>query len=127
METIRKINDELAVAGQITLEELEQIAQAGYKSVLNLRSPQEAGFQSSEQPCSQLLGLQYVNLPIESTEINHQIVLLVFKKITELPKPVLIHCDSAMRAAIMVFLYIATKQGISLDMAFQQAINLGLL
>lgn len=127
MEIIRKINDELAIAGQITLEQLTQIAHAGYKSVLNLRSPDEAGFQSSEQLNPHLLGLHYVNLPIKATEINPQIALQVFQKITELPKPTLVHCDSGMRAATLIFMYIATKQGISLDLAFQQAINLGLL
>ncbi len=127
METIKKINDELAIAGQITSEELEQIAEEGYKSVLNLRSPDEAGFQSSEQLHTQLLGLQYVNLPIKVTEINPQVALHVFKKIDELPKPTLVHCDSALRSAIIILVYIATRQGISVEQAFKQAVNLGLL
>jgi len=32
METIRKINDELTIAGQVTLEQLEQVAQEGFVS-----------------------------------------------------------------------------------------------
>lgn len=127
METIRKINDDLAISGQITSEQLKQIAEAGYKSVLNLRSPDEAGFQSSEQLNPHLLGLQYVNLPIKATEINPQVALQVFQKINELPKPTLVHCDSGIRSIIMVFIYIATKQGMSLDQAFKQVVNLGLL
>ena len=127
METIRKINDELAIAGQITSEQLAQIAEAGYKSVLNLRSPDEAGFQNSEQLNPQLLGLQYVNLPIKIEQINSQVALQVFQEINELPKPTLVHCDSGMRSATIIFMYIATKQGISLDLVFEQAINLGLL
>ncbi len=39
MKTISKINDELAIARQVTPEQLQQIAQSGFKSVLNLRSP----------------------------------------------------------------------------------------
>lgn len=127
MEKIRKINDELAIAGQITSEQLKQIAEAGYKSILNLRSPDEVGFQSSEQLNPQLLGLQYVNLPIKTTEINPQVALQVFQKLNELPKPTLVHCDSGMRSATIIFMYIATRQGISLDLAFKQAINLGFL
>lgn len=127
METIRKINDDLAVSGQIHTEELNQIIQAGYKSVLNLRSPDETGFQSSEQLCTQRLGLQYVNLPTKTTEINPQVALQVLKKISELPKPTLVYCDNGMRSAIVIFIYIATQQGISLEMAFKKAISLGLL
>ncbi len=126
METIRKINDDLAIAGQITSEELEQIAEEGYKSVLNLRSPDEAGFQSSEQLRTQLLGLQYVNLPLKATEINPQVVLHVFQQLDKLPKPTLVHCDSAVPVTI-ILIYIATRQGISVDQAFKQAVNLGLL
>ena len=127
METIRKINDDLAIAGQITLEQLKHIAAAGYKSVLNLRSPDEAGFQSSEKLDPQLLGLQYVNLPVKSKQINSQVALQVFQTINEMPKPTLVHCDSGMRSATIIFMYIATRQGISLDLVFQQAANLGLL
>jgi uncharacterized protein (TIGR01244 family) len=127
METIRKINDDLAIAGQITSEQLKQIAQAGYKSILNLRSPDEVGFQSSEQLNPQLLDLLYVNLPVKATEINPQIALQVFQKINELPKPTLVHCDNGMRSATIIFMYIATRQGISLDLVFRQAIELGLL
>lgn len=127
METVRKINNELAIAGQIAPEDLKQLADRGYKSVLNLRSPDEQGFQDSEQLYTQLLGLHYANLPTKLTEINPQMALQVFQKIAELPKPTLIHCDSAVRAIAMVLMYIATKQGMSLEDAFKQAENLGLL
>lgn len=127
METIRKISDDLAIAGQITLDQLKQIAEAGYKSVLNLRSPDETGFQGSEQLNPYLLGLEYVHLPIKLTEMNPQSVIQVLQKISELPKPILVHCDSGMRSAIVIFMYIATKQGIALDIAFNKAVSLGLL
>ncbi len=127
MDTIKKINNELSIAGQIFPEELKQLADDGYKSVLNLRSPDEQGFQDSEQLYTQLLGLHYANLPTKLTEINPQIARQVFQKIAEMPKPTLIHCDSAVRAIAMVLMYIATKQGMSLEEAFQQAENLGLL
>ncbi|MBD2212861.1 hypothetical protein H6G27_23735 [Nostoc linckia FACHB-104] len=127
MDTIRKINNELTIAGQINSEELKKLADEGYKSVLNLRSPDEIGFQSSEQFYTQLLGLHYANLPIKITEINPSITTQVFKTISELPKPTLIHCDSSVRAIAMVLMYLATRQGMSLEQAFKQAENLGLL
>ena len=73
MEPIRKINDELAIAGQITSEQLKQIAQEGFKSVLNLRSPDEEGFLSNEQEQANALGLYYINLPIKIETINDEL------------------------------------------------------
>ncbi len=127
MNTIRKINNELAIAGQITPDQLQQIADDGYKSVLNLRSFDEKDLLDDEQDKVEFLGLFYINLPIKSEEINHQAALQIFNVITELPKPILIHCDNSIRSAAIVLLYIATKQGITFEKAFQQTIKLGLL
>lgn len=49
MENVKKINNELTVAGQITPEQLQQAVEEGFKSVLNLRSPDEEGFLVDEQ------------------------------------------------------------------------------
>ena len=126
METIRKINDDLAIAGQITLEELQQIVASDFKSVLNLRSPDEEGFLSSEQQQAEALGLDYVNIPLKVEELNDKIAKLVFQELNKLPKPTLVHCSSAMRAAAMVLMHIATRQGVTLQQAFKQAEQLGL-
>ena len=126
MQSIRKINDELAIAGQVTSEQLQQIAQWEYKSVLNLRSPDEEGFLSSEQQQAEDLGLYYVNIPVKVSGINDEIANRVFKQINELPKPTLVHCSSAMRAAAIVLMHIATRQGVTFKQAFKQAEQLGL-
>jgi uncharacterized protein (TIGR01244 family) len=127
MNTIRKINDELTIAGQITQEQLHEIAHEGYKSVLNLCSPQENCSLDNEKEKIEFLGLCYINLPINAQEINHQATLQVFQTIAELPKPALIHCDNSLRSAIIVLLYICTKHGITFEQAFQQVKKLGLL
>lgn len=126
METVRKINDELAIAGQVTLEQLQQIAQEGFKSVLNLRSLDEDGFLTDEQQQVENLGLYYVNIPIQVEAINYEIAAQVLKQIDELSKPALVHCNCAIRSAAMVLMHIATRQGVSLKQAFMQAEELGL-
>ncbi len=127
METIRKITHDLAVAGQIESEQLKQIAQEGFKSVLNLQSPEEKGFLLNEQQQVEDLGLRYVHMPITLDAINHNdLTIQVLQQIAELAKPVLVHCSSDVRAAAMVLMYIATQQGVPLDKALQQAEKLGL-
>ncbi len=127
MNIVRKINDDLAIAGQVTLVQLKQIADDGYKSVLNLRLPDEIGLLVDEEEKTELLGLYYINLPFKPEDINDGATLEIFQRITKLPKPILIHCDNSIRSATIVLLYIALKQGIGFEKALQKAINLGLI
>lgn len=126
MQPIRKINNELTIAPQLTLEQLKQIAQEDFKSVLNLRSPDETGFLSSEQQQAESLGLFYVNIPVNLEAINDDVITEVLKQINQLPKPILVHCDSAIRAAALVLIYIDTQQGATLEQACNKAKQLGL-
>ena len=58
MESVKKINDELSVAGQLNPEQLQQASTQGYKSILNLRSPEEEGFVKDEQKQAEAAKLQ---------------------------------------------------------------------
>ena len=126
MQPIRKINNQLTIAPQLTLEQLKQIAQEDFKSVLNLRSPDETGFPSSEQQQAESLGLFYINIPVNLEAINDDVITEVIKQIHQLPKPILVHCDSAIRAAALVLIYIDTQQGATLEQACNKAKQLGL-
>lgn len=126
METVRKINDELAIAGQLTCDDLKQIALEGFQSVLNLRSPTEEGFLTDEQPLAEVLGLAYMNAPLTADAIDDALANRVLQLIDYLPKPILIHCSSGMRAAAMALMHVATRQGMTLDRAFGQARRMGL-
>lgn len=126
METIRKINDDLAIAGQIVPEQLKQIYQQGFKSVLNLRSPDEEGFLNNEQQYVEALGLNYINIPIKVETITAEIADRILNTIDELSKPALVHCNNSMRSAAIVLMHISTHQGVSLIQAFKQAEKIGL-
>ncbi|MEH2115164.1 protein tyrosine phosphatase family protein [Nostoc sp.] len=125
MENVKKINNELAVAGQVTLEQLQQAVSEGYKSVLNLRSPDEQGFISDEQQQAQALGLHYINIPVKPNEISDELTTEVLEQIDRLPKPALIHCASAMRAGVMAFMNVATRQGMTPEQIFEKAAEAG--
>jgi uncharacterized protein (TIGR01244 family) len=101
MENVKKINDELSVAGQVTPEQLQQAAQEGFQSVLNLRSPDEEGFWEEEQQQVEALGLKYINIPVKISDMKEELATEVLKQIDELPKPALIHCGVSMRAGAM--------------------------
>jgi len=127
MDTVRKINNELAIAGQITPDQFQKITEDGYKSVLNLRSPDERGLLDNEQEKLEFLGLRYINFPMKFEEINNRTTLQILQTINELPKPLLIHCDNSIRSSVLALLYVATKQGITFEKALELSSNLGLI
>ncbi|MGG6297965.1 beta-lactamase hydrolase domain-containing protein [Leptolyngbya sp. AN02str] len=127
MDTIRKITNDLAIAGQITLDDVHQLTQENYQTVVNLRSPKETGFLAEEQLKLENLGLYYVNLPIQLKSLNFDALLWVTQQIFELPKPILIHCDNGIRSSMVALMQIAMKQGMKAEDAFQKVATLGLL
>lgn len=125
METVWKINDDLSIAGLVSLPELQQLTKNGFQSVLNLRSMQAALLKNEQQTVHQL-GLRYVHLPIDSEVMNTELATMVLQCLDELPKPTLVYCNNAILAAAIVLMYIAMQQGEPLQQAFQRAERLGL-
>jgi len=124
MDNTIALSPEFAIAGQITSDELKAAKQAGYQAVLNLRVPGEQGFFDDEQMQAQAAGLRYVNLPVSPNEIS-QVADQVITQLDELPKPVLVHCGSALRAGAMVLAYLGTRQGKSAETVLEEARQAG--
>ncbi|GAB4375615.1 MAG: hypothetical protein Kow00121_21590 [Elainellaceae cyanobacterium] len=126
MDAVRKITDDLAIAGQVTSEQLQQMAYEGYRSVLNLRSPCENASFSQEQQQVVASGMRYAYLLIDVEAMTTEVAAKVLQQIDELPKPILVYGSSAVVAAAMVLMHIAMRQGESLQQAFQRAERFGL-
>ncbi|MEH1820801.1 MAG: sulfur transferase domain-containing protein [Nostoc sp.] len=125
MSNTKKVSDDLSAAGQLTSEDLKQAAQEGFKSVLNLRSPDEAGFLNDEQQQAEAAGLQYANIPLKPSEANQEITLAI-QEIENLPKPILIHCAAGARAGGIALIANAISEGLTYEEISQKAQELGL-
>lgn len=126
MTNSKKISDDLSASGQITPEELQQAAQEGFKSAINLRSPDEQGFLSDEQQQAEAAGLQYANIPLKPTEPNPELTKAALKKIADLPKPILIHCAAGARASGIALIANAIQEGLTYEQIQQKAADLGI-
>lgn len=128
MKFVMKINDELSIAEAVTFTQLQQVAEAGYQSLLNLRLLNHwvNHLMNDEQQQAERLGLCYVNLLVNTEVINPEIAAKVLNRINRLPKPMLVCCSNATLAAAMVFIHIAVNQGKPLQQAFRRAEELGL-
>lgn len=125
MENIININDQLGVQGQLTPEQLQPLKDAGFKSVLNLRSSDEEGFLHDEKRLAEVAKLEYLNIPVNPAKIDSKLILQLMQDIDRLEKPTLIHCKSGMRAGLMALLYIASRQKMSAHQALEMGKELG--
>ncbi|MFP4135206.1 MAG: beta-lactamase hydrolase domain-containing protein [Halothece sp.] len=112
MDNTITLSPEFAIAGQLTPEQLQSAKEAGYQSVVNLRVSEEQGF-IDNQEAAEKAGLQYVHIPVSPKDIQEisPVAEQVLAELDQLPKPVLVHCGSALRAGGMVLAYLGTRQG----------------
>ena len=95
-------NDQFGTLGQIDPSHLAQIAEQGYKSVINNRPDNEGG---PDQPKNadiaaeaERLGLQYAYLPVVSGSLTPEQVVEMARLIKTLPEPILAFCRSGARS-----------------------------
>jgi uncharacterized protein (TIGR01244 family) len=122
---VKPINDDFSAAGQVTPAELEAAAQAGFKSVLNLRSPTEEGFLEEEAQIAESLGLSYVNAPLTPATADEAQLVEIAAELDKLPKPTLVHCAGGFRASAVALLSIAQQEGLTAEQAIAQAQAVG--
>ncbi|MEM9945801.1 MAG: sulfur transferase domain-containing protein [Cyanobacteria bacterium P01_D01_bin.36] len=122
---IKPVTDSTSIAGQISDVQISRLSELGFQAVLNVRSPQEDGTIPHEQAQIEALGIPYINLPVRPPQLNKALIDQAIEQIDTLPKPLLVHCGSALRAAFVVMMYRIVHEGISLEEAKAQAIQLG--
>jgi uncharacterized protein (TIGR01244 family) len=120
-----KVSNHITVAGQVSPEELKQAAREGFKSVLNLRAAEEEGYLPDERQQAEAAGLRYASIPVKKEEISDALTTQVLAQMDELPKPILVHCASGMRAGAMAFMHMATREGLSAQEALSRAQEAG--
>ena len=97
-----KLDEKLFVIGQISVDDLAEIAAEGYKSIICNRPDHEEG---ETQPASLELekaahsfGITFIYLPIEIGPVSTEKFESFNKLLTELPGPILAFCSTGNRA-----------------------------
>jgi uncharacterized protein (TIGR01244 family) len=96
------MQDPVGFAGQISVEQIPQVVEKGFRSVINNRPDMEGG---AEQPTSAQIeeaargvGLDYVYQPVVSGQIDEMDVRTFANHYNELPKPILMFCRTGNRS-----------------------------
>ena len=105
MLEITPLTSEFAIAPQITLEDIAAIRTAGYRAILNARPDDEAGDYlraGAAEAAARTHGLAYAHAPAHNHAMFDPATIDRFENaLVDLPKPVLAHCKSGTRAAIL--------------------------
>jgi uncharacterized protein (TIGR01244 family) len=97
------MDQHIGFAGQISAEQIVQVVERGYKSLINNRPDLEGG---AEQPTSAQIesaaraaGLNYVYQPVQSGQITELDVRTFAEHFNQLPKPILMFCRTGNRSS----------------------------
>lgn len=100
--SIRQLSEDVAVCGQISPDDLEAIAELGFKTIVNNRPDHEVGghlLHAEIEAKAKSLGLSIHYLPMEVGQPPPETLLEDFKRILDAAeKPVLAYCRSGNRS-----------------------------
>lgn len=123
----RMLADDVLSGGQPTVEQFEQAAAAGFRTVVNLRTPGEEGVWD-EAPKAEELGLRYVAIPVAGVEGLTVENARDLAEIFDDPgaRPLMIHCGSGNRIGALFALKAYHLDGESTEAALEIGRNAGL-
>lgn len=124
---LRKIDDTLSVTPQISIEDVEEAARLGFKTIVANRPDGEEPGQpamAAIEEAARKNGLDWVYMPVESGNITDQDVERFTPMIRDAQKPVLAFCRSGTRCTILWALSSARSQTPARDI-IEKALNAG--
>lgn len=101
---IRKIDDTISVAPQISVDDVAEAARLGYKTLVANRPDHEEPGQPSMadiEAAAKAEGLDWVYMPVQSGNITDEDVDRFAPMIREAEKPVLAFCRSGTRCTVL--------------------------
>ena len=102
---INKITDQFGACAQISADDMEAIAQQGYKTIVNFRPDLEGGdtqpTSASLEAKAKQLGLGYVYIPVVPNQIKPEQVAAFAEVLSQQAKPILGFCRTGNRATNM--------------------------
>jgi uncharacterized protein (TIGR01244 family) len=113
------------VAGQPDGEQLQLLAEEGYKTVIDLRLPEEPhGYDEVE--AAKQNGLVYVNIPVTLATLGQATIDRFLEALARAERPVLVHCSSGSRVGALYYAWLVLEKGVAPEQALKRARAAGL-
>lgn len=112
-------------AGQPTGEQIQLAAEDGYKTVIDLRSAEEArGY--DEPGAAKANGLAYINLPVTLASLDQATIDKFLETMRKAERPVLLHCSTSNRVGALYYAWLVLEKGAKPEEALAKAQAAGL-
>lgn len=118
---------DVATAGQPEKEHLERLADAGYKTVVDLRTVEEPPRADEWEMVVRRTGMEYLNTPVGHMDIDDE-TFDRFRGLMQDPghRPTLVHCASANRVGALLIPFLILDEGRTPEKAREIAARVGL-
>jgi uncharacterized protein (TIGR01244 family) len=117
----------IGAGGQPDLNGIKQMAEKGYKTIINIRTSGEEYDLAGEEKQALQLGLRYYIVPFGGQEPQEAQALAFNSLLSALKgEKVFIHCGSGNRVGSLLMIYFALEGGMAMDKAEQEARKAGL-
>jgi uncharacterized protein (TIGR01244 family) len=112
-------------AGQPTGEQLQLLAEDAYKTVIDLRAPDEPrGYDEVE--AAKENGVAYVNIPVTLATLDQATIDRFVNAFGKAQRPVLVHCSTGNRAGALYYAWLVLAKGAAPETALKRAKAAGL-
>jgi len=114
------------LAGQPRAEDFELFRERGVRTVLDIRHDSETP-ELNERQLVEALGMTYIYIPWNGPdELNDRVLDEMRTVLVDAQRPILFHCGSANRVGAGWLAYRALDEGLSLEEAHAEALEVGL-
>jgi uncharacterized protein (TIGR01244 family) len=115
----------ILAAGQPTGEQLQVLAEEGFRSVIDLRPVDEPrGY--DEVQAAKDNGLAYVNIPVTLASLDQATIDRFLVAIEKAERPLLFHCATSNRVGALYYAYLVLDKGVAPAEALAKAKAAGL-
>ncbi len=121
-----QVDEQICTGGQPTMAELEKLKREGVRAIINLRRPSEYNAEE-EAAKARELGLRYINIPVDSSDVKDAQVEEFLKATDDLAnRPAFIHCNSANRVGAFWMIRRVLRDRWSVEKAEDEAKKIGM-
>ena len=103
------VTESLAIGNEVSPQELREIYQKGYRTIVDLCPPAE-GTQMNAEEVKQL-GFDYRSVPVDKQNIAPEAMPAFLEAVNSASQPIYTRCASGFRAAVMTLRSLASREG----------------